>query len=201
MAKNYKLQSKNKLKGNTADGRFTVQTGYFRRYVTSKGGGVAIIVLESLSLILTTIFALVLGIFGSVYMSGQYDFTPTDTMTDSALQLLQKIEGLAMPANTLWLISSIIYIIGTLALFLGFCRIAAGIHLGAAVMTVVSHSMIMSAHHLMGSERDPAVIMLPCIFIAIISIIIVMIVHIPRWLDRKIEKDNAASPSIIQEDD
>ncbi len=198
MAKNYKLESKNKMKKkNAADGRFNVETGFFRRYVTSRTGGIVIMVLEVLSLILTSIFALCLGVFGSIFMGTEYDFSATEGMTASAIDLLHKIEGYIVPANTLWLISSIIYIVGTFLLMFGLCRIAAGVHISATVMTVISHSQFMSAHALMGSERDPAVIMMPCIFITIISIVVVMIVYIPRWLDKKNEKDNAKAPSIL----
>lgn len=202
MAKNYKLESKNKIKNkNSADGRFTVETGFFHRYVTSRTGGIVIMVLEVLSLILTSIFALCLGVFGSLYMGTEYDFSVTESMSQSTVDLLNQIAGYIHPANTLWLISSILYIIGTFVLMFGLCRVASGIHISATVMTIISHSLFMSAHSLMGSERDPAVIMMPCIFITIISIFVVMIVYIPRWLDKKNEKDNARAPSILAEEE
>lgn len=200
MAKNYKLESKKKIKDKAAaDGRFYIKTGLFHRYVASRMSGIVIIVLEVLSLIITTIFAMVLGIFGSVIMGQEYagSLVVTDSMSEKTAELINSIAAYILPANNMWLISSVIYIIGTFVLILGFSRIASAIHGSATVLTLVSYSMMMSAHDLMGSERSPAAIMMPCIFITIISVSIAMLVFIPRWLDKKNERDSAPAPSIL----
>ena len=189
MAKNYKLD--NPKKKNAADGRFTVETGFFKRYVASRGGGVAIMILESLSLILTSIFALCLGVFGSI-----------STMSQGFDGMFESVAALIEGAVLLWLISSILYFVGTIILFLGFSRVASIIHGIAAVMTIVMYGLFMAANSELGvdSNAGPAIIYMPCIFIALISVAVAMIVYIPRWLDKKIEQENQQAPSILAEE-
>ena len=195
MAKHYKLSSKKK----EADGRFYISCGLFYRYTATKPCGIVILILEILAIVLTSVFALCLGVFGSIFMGSMYDFTITDDMSQSTIDFVNKIAGYIDPANILWLVSSIVYIVGTLVLVLGFSRIAASIHACATAMTITSYSFFMSAHELMGSEKSPAGIMLPCIFITVVSIATVILVHFPKWIDQKNERDNAVAPSILSD--
>ncbi len=193
MAKHYTLNTKKK---NETD-RFSVKCGLFRRYISSKGTGIAVLILELVSLALTSIFSLCIGIFGASFMAAQYaeDFSGMADATDYAL----RIADLVMTGNTLWLISSIIFVAGTLVLVLGFAKISCLIHAAATVCLMIGYNMIMQAHELFGTEADPGSIMLPNIFIFIITVVIALLVNFPKWLDKKHERDNAVAPSILSD--
>ena len=45
-----------------------------------------------------------------------------------------------------------------------------------------------------------AALYMPCVFIAVITIAITLIVNIPLWLDEKAEKDAEVAPYILAED-
>ncbi len=194
MAKHYTLNTKNKKE---ADGRFSVKCGLFHRYISSKGTGIAVLILELLSLALTSIFSLCIGIFGASFMAAQYaeDFSGMADATDYAL----RIADLVMTGNTLWLISSAVFVVGTLVLVLGFSKISCLIHGAATVCLMIGYSRIMQAHELFGTEADPGSIMLPNIFVFIITVVIALLVNFPKWLDKKHERDNAVAPSILSD--
>ncbi len=192
MAKNYKLDSKNKIKNkDTADGMFTVNTGFFKRYVVSRQAGVVIMILEVLSLILTSIFALCLGVLGAL-----------STMSQGFDGMVSSVQGYIQTAVTLWMVSSVVYVIGTIVLFLGFSRIASIIHGAAMVMTIVMYALFRIANDNLGIDGNagPAMLYMPCIFITLISVGVALIVYIPRWLDKRIERENAQAPSILVEE-
>lgn len=194
MAKHYKLNTKKK---NEADNRFSVKCGLFHRYISSKGTGIAVLILELLSLALTSIFSLCIGVFGASFQASQYatDFSNLTDATDYVL----RIANLVIPGNYLWLISSIIFVVGTLALVLGFAKITCLIHGAATVCLMIGYNMIMQAHELVGTQADPGSIMLPNIFIFIITVVIALLVNFPKWLDKKHERDNAVAPSILSD--
>lgn len=192
MARNYKLDSKNKIKNkDTADGMFTVNTGFFKRYVVSRQAGVVIMILEVLSLVLTSIFALCLGVLGAL-----------STMSQGFDGMVSSVQGYIQTAVTLWMVSSVVYVIGTIVLFLGFSRIASAIHGVAMVMTIVMYALFRIANDNLGIDGNagPAMLYMPCIFITLISVAVAMIVYIPRWLDKRIERENAKAPSILAEE-
>ncbi len=194
MAKHYKLNTKKK---NEADNRFSVKCGLFHRYISSKGTGIAVLILELLSLALTSIFSLCIGVFGASFQASQYatDFSNLTDATDYVL----RIANLVIPGNYLWLISSIIFVVGTLVLVLGFAKITCLIHGAATVCLMIGYNMIMQAHELVGTQADPGSIMLPNIFIFIITVVIALLVNFPKWLDKKHERDNAVAPSILSD--
>ncbi|MBQ9948725.1 MAG: hypothetical protein IJO91_10095 [Oscillospiraceae bacterium] len=192
MARNYKLDSKNKIKNkDTADGMFTVNTGFFKRYVVSRQAGVVIMILEVLSLVLTSIFALCLGVLGAL-----------STMSQGFDGMVSSVQGYIQTAVTLWMVSSVVYVIGTIVLFLGFSRIASAIHGVAMVMTIVMYALFRIANDNLGIDGNagPAMLYMPCIFITLISVAVAMIVYIPRWLDKRIERENSKAPSILAEE-
>lgn len=194
MAKHYKLNIK---KNTQQEDRFSKKCGLFRRYICSRSAGIAVLVLELLSLALTSIFSLCIGILGASFQASQYaaDFAQLDAEQTFAL----RVANLVIPGNYLWLISSIIFVVGTLTLVLGFSRIASIIHGAATVCLFIGYNMIMQAHELVGATANPASIMLPNIFIFIISVGIALLVNFPKWLDKKHEKDSAAAPSILSD--
>lgn len=194
MAKHYSLNTKKK---NEADNRFTVKCGLFHRYISSKGAGIAILILELLSLVLTSIFSLAIGVFGASFQASQYasDFSDMSDATDYAL----RIANLVIPGNYLWLVSSAVFVVGTLVLVLGFSKISCLIHGAAAVCLLIGYNMIMEAHNLVGTQADPASIMLPNLFVFIVTVVIALLVNFPKWLDKKHERDNAVAPSILSD--
>ncbi len=194
MAKHYTLNTKKKQE---ADGRFTVKCGLFHRYISSKGTGIAVLVLEILSLILTSIYSLAIGIFGASFQASQYaaDFTGLENPTPYVL----KIANLVIPGNYLWLVTSIIFVVATFVLIFGFSRIASLVHGAATVCLIIGYNMIMQAHELVGTTANPGSIMMPNIFVFIITVVIALLVNFPKWLDKKHERDNAVAPSILSD--
>ena len=188
MAKNIKLNTKKKTE---ADGRFYIKGGFFHRFTVTRTTNVVVMILQVLSLAATAIFALCLGVLGSLSM-----------MAEGTDWAMSSIAGYIGTALTLWLISSIVYVIGTLILFLGFSRIASGIHTAALVMTLVMYYLYdLAAKTANLDTLGPAVLYMPCIFIAIITIMIALVVNFPLWLDKKEEKDKEIAPSILAKDE
>lgn len=187
MAKNIKLNTKKK---SDADGRFYINGGFFHRYTVTRTTNVVVMILQVLSLAATAIFALCLGVLGSLSMMAEGDDWAITT-----------IAGYIDAGVLLWLISSIVYVVGTLVLFLGFSRIAAGIHTAAMVLSLVMYYIFGLAKTTANLDTaGPAVLYMPCIFIAIITIAIALVVNIPLWLDKRAEKDAEVAPSILGDD-
>ncbi len=187
MAKNVKLQTKNK---SATDGRFYIQGGFFHRYTVTRTTNIVVMALQVISLAATAIFALCLGVLGSLSM-----------MAEGEDWAITTIAGYIQTGLVLWLISSIVYVVGTLVLFLGFSRIAAGIHTAALVMSLVMYYVFGLAKTTANLDTaGPALLYMPCIFIAIITIAIALVVNIPLWLDKKAEKDAQVAPSILADD-
>ncbi|MBQ8194991.1 MAG: hypothetical protein IJZ47_06455 [Oscillospiraceae bacterium] len=187
MAKNVKLNTKKKFE---ADGRFYINGGFFHRYKVTRVTNVVLMVLQVISLAATAVFALCLGVLGSLSM-----------MAEGNDWAITTISGYIQTALVLWLVSSVVYVIGTLVLFLGFSRIAAGIHTAALVMSLVMYYLFRLAGTTANIDTaGPAALYMPCVFIAVITIAITLIVNIPLWLDEKAEKDAEVAPSILAED-
>lgn len=188
MAKNIKLDTKKK---SEADGTFYIKGGFFHRFTVTRTTNVVVMILQVLSLAATAIFALFLGILGSLA-----------TMAEGYEGMMSTVAGYIETAVLLWLISSIVYVVGTIVLFLGFSRIAAGIHTEALMMSLVVYYIFDLAKQAGNLDTlGPVVLYMPCIFIAIISIVIAAVVNVPLWLDKKEEKDREIAPSILAEDE
>lgn len=186
MAKHYTLNTKNKKE---ADGYFYINGGFFHRFTCTKVTNIVVIVLQVISLILTSVCALCFGIFGAItIMSEGYD------------GMIGAIAGYIESAVTLWLVSSAVYVVGTLVLFLGFAKIATGIHFAAAVMSIVIYNLFEQANKIANIDsHGPAMLYMPCILIALVTLTIALVVNIPKWLDDKRERDNAVAPSILSD--
>ncbi len=188
MAKNIKLDTKKKIE---ADGRFYIKGGFFHRFTVTRTTNIVVMILQVLSLAATAIFALCLGVLGSLSM-----------MAVGYEDVISTIVDYYKAGVMLWLISSIIYVIGTIILFLGFSKIAAGVHTVALAMSLAMYYIFGLASKTANLDTaGPAVIYMPCIFIAIISIIIAVAVNLPLWLDKKEEKDKEIAPSILAKDE
>ncbi len=189
MAKNYKLESRKKAAA--ADGRFYIKGGFFHRYTVTRTTNIIVMILQAISLAATAIFALCLGVLGSLSM-----------MAEGWEGIISSIVGYYQAGVTLWLVSSVIYVVGTVILFLGFSRIAAGVHAVALVMSLVMYYLFGLASTTANLDTSgPAVIYMPCIFIAILSLAVAAVVHVPQWLDKKAEEDAEVAPSIIVKDE
>lgn len=146
-------------------------------------GRVAVIVLKVLELILTTIFAAVLGIFAPLCI-WYGDFVAEEMAAD--------------PSAKWWLASSIVYILGLFCVMLGKAKIATVVHVIAAVGTLVTYSCYTKLFE--GYEgTGPTALYMPSLFITVITIAIMLIINVPKWIDKHIEKMNEEAPSILGE--
>lgn len=153
-------------------------------FVKDQGEGaakVAVIVLKLAEIALTTIFALCLGIFAPIIIWRGED-------ADIAA---------GNPALALWFASSILYIIGMFVVMLGHSKIATGIHVAAAVGTLMTYSFFSKMFEELPDTRGPSELYMPCLFITVLTVIIMFLINFPKWLDKRIEQENAASPSIL----
>lgn len=156
----------------------------FSIFVKDQGvgaGKVVVIVLKVLELILTTVFCVMLGIFMPVLIwNGN----------------IVEAEVAADPSAIWWLVSSIVYIIGLFVLMLGHSKSATVIHIFAAVGTLVTYSLYTRLFE--GYEGNgPTPLYMPSLFITMLTIAIMLIIHIPKWIERRIEKENEVAPSIL----
>ena len=188
MAKNIKLDKKKK---SEADGHFYIKGGFFHRYTVTRTTNIVVMILQVISLAATAIFALCLGVLGSLSM-----------MAVGYEDIISTIVDYYKAGVNLWMVSSIFYVVGTIILFMGFSRIAAGVHTAALAMSLVMYYLFGMASKTANLDTaGPAVIYMPCIFIAIISIVIAAVVNVPLWLDKKEEKDKEIAPSILSKDE
>lgn len=148
-------------------------------------GKVAVIILKVLELILTTIFAAVLGIFAPLCI-WYGDIVEAEVAAD--------------PSAVWWLISSIVYIIGLFVLMLGHSKTATVIHIIAAAGTLVTYRYYTKLYEGYASN-GPTALYMPCLFICMLTIIIMLIINVPKWVRKRAEKDNEIAPSILGEDE
>ncbi len=142
---------------------------------------IAIIVLKLAEIALTTIFGLCLGIFAPIIIWNGED--------------AEVFAG--DPALGLWFASSVLYIIGMFVLMLGHSKVAAAIHIAAAVGTLITYSCFTKMFEEFPDTRGPSGLYMPCLFITVLTIIIMFLINFPKWLDKQIEQENAAAPSIL----
>ena len=143
--------------------------------------GVAVIVLKFAEIALTTIFALCLGIFAPIII-----------WTGEEAELF-----VGNPTLVLWFISSILYIIGLFVVMLGYSKAACAIHIAAAVGTLLTYSGFRELFKEIPNEYGPSGLYMPCLFITVLTVIIMFLINFPKWLDKQLEQENAAAPSIL----
>lgn len=158
----------------------------FSIFVKDQGvgaGKVVVIVLKVLELILTTVFCVMLGIFMPVLIwNGN----------------IVEAEVAADPSAIWWLVSSIVYIIGLFVLMLGHSKSATVIHILAAVGTLVTYSLYTRLFE--GFESNgPTPLYMPSLFITMLTIAIMLTINVPKWIERRIEKENEVAPSILDD--
>lgn len=174
MRKNVKLSNKKAAK--------TPEKEPFFFFVKDQGEGsarVIVIVLKIIELILTSIFALCLGVFGSLVMSTE----------------------IKEPAIYMWLATSAVYVIGTFAVMLGHSKIALCIHGAATIGTVVTYFLFQVMFAQAGNNARPTWLYMPCIFITIITFVIMLLINLPKWLEKQAAKAREIAPSILSKDE
>ena len=144
-------------------------------------GKVVVIILKVIELILTTIFALVLGIFAPLCI-WYGDIVEAEVASD--------------PSAVWWMISSIIYIIGLFFVMFGHSKIATVIHIAAAAGTLTTYHYYLQLFEGYDSN-GPTVLYMPSIFITVVTIGIMLIINIPKWIDKHTQKANEVAPSIL----
>lgn len=158
--------------------------GGFVFFIKDQGEGAgktAVIVLKVLELILTTIFAVVLGIFAPLCIWFG-DIVDPEVASD--------------PSAVWWLVSSILYIIGLFVLMFGHSKTATGIHIAAAVGTLMTYHCYIELMD--GYEGNgPTPLYMPSLFIVMLTVAIMLIINIPKWIQKRIERDNEEAPSIL----
>lgn len=179
-----KLPPSKSAKNNAKKRAEEKDKGGFFFFVKDQGEGagkVAVIVLKVIELILTTIFALVLGIFAPLCIWFG-DIVAEEVAKD--------------PSAVWWLASSIVYIAGLFVLMFGRTKIAAVIHGIAAVGTLITYSYYLKLFE--GYESNgPTALYMPSLFIAVITLAIMLIINVPKWIEGHIKKVNEVAPSIL----
>ena len=154
---------------------------FFVKYQVHGAVKAAVIILIVIELILTTIFALVLGIFGP--LSIWYG----DILVE---------EIAADPSIMWWFISSIVYIIGVFFVMGGHSKIATVIHVIAAAGTLTAYHFNMKLFEGLDSS-GPIPLYMPSLFITVATIGIMLIINVPKWIEKHEEKANEEAPSIL----
>ena len=144
-------------------------------------GKVAVIILKVIELILTTIFALVLGIFAPLCIwLGNY----------------VEAEVAADPSAVWWMISSIVYIVGLFFVMFGRSKTATVIHIAAAAGTLTTYHYYMKLYEGYDSN-GPTALYMPSLFITVATVGIMLIINVPKWIEKYEQKANEEAPSIL----
>ena len=178
MGKNVKLSNKKTHEKKTE------KEGFFF-FVRDQGEGAArvvVIILKVLELIMTTIFGVCLGIFGPI-----------------AIRAMDDPEISSDPSSMYWLITSVLYIIGLFILMLGHSKTATVIHIIASVGTFVTYSAYMQMFRDVETTKGPTGLYMPCLFITVMTIVIMLLINLPKWIEKRVSKANEQAPSILDD--
>lgn len=160
----------------------------FYFFVKDQGEGAArviVIILKILELIITSIFALCLGIFAPITILADLDIT----------------DPISQTAAVLWMVTSVVYIIGTFVVMLGHSKIASGIHLLGAAGTLVTYYNYMIMFADIPDNNGPSVLYLPCLFLTVLTLVIMLLINLPKWLEKRAAREQAVAPSILADDE
>ncbi len=181
MGKQVKLPPKKSAENITEKANEKEAFYFFAKDQGTGAGKVFVIILKVLELIVTTIFAFVLGIFGPLCIWNG-DIVEAEVASD--------------PSALWWLISSIFYVVGMFVMMLGHTKTAAVIHVFAAAGTLITYSFFIELYKPVNSS-GPTMLYMPSLLITLLSIGIMLIVNVPKWMNRRIEKDSEVAPSIL----
>lgn len=141
-------------------------------------------VLKVILLILTAIWGMFFGIMApiSIMFGGVVDPTIAEH-----------------PIIKVWLINSIIfYVGGTFVTMLGHTKIASILTGIGTIVTFVIYAT-MESIYANCEASSPTTMYMPCIFITIVTLIIMLVTNVPAWLDKKTKEENEKAPSILGE--
>ncbi len=178
MGKNIKLNKKR-------EEAHSIEKESFFFFVRDQGEGAArvvVIILKVLELIMTTIFGLCLGIFGPL-----------------AIRAMDDPEISGDPSSIYWLITSALYIVGLFILMLGHSKVATAVHILASVGTFVTYSSYMRMFRDVKTTKGPTGLYMPCLFITIMTIVIMLLINLPKWIEKRVRKANEQAPSILDD--
>ena len=184
MGKQVKLPPK---KGTANKPQKTSEKEAFYFFAKNQGEGagkVLVIVLKVLELIVTTVFAFVLGIFGPLCIWNG-DIVEPEVASD--------------PSAVWWMISSIIYVAGMFVMMFGHTKTAAAIHIVAAGGTLATYKLFTELYK-NAETNGPTLLYMPSLIITVLSVIIMLAVNVPRWIDRRVREENEKAPSILGDD-
>lgn len=180
MKKNIKLSSK-KLTEKTP--KKTRDTRFF--FIKDQGEGavrVLIIIFKLLELFTTTVYALCIGIIAPLML------------------LIGKDEINYTAAAVPWLIASLLYIAGLFLMIFNRSKTGAVIHMIAAVFSLITYGSFLNLFKKYEDYQTPANMFMPCLVITALSISIALMLNIPIWWERYLEKLNEKAPSILGDD-
>lgn len=183
MGKQVKLPPK---KGAENKSKKASEKEAFYFFAKDQGTGavkVFVIILKVLELIVTTIFAFVLGIFGPLCIWNG-DIVEAEVAAD--------------PSAMWWMISSIIYVVGMFVMMFGHTKTAAVIHIAAAGGTLVTYKLFTELYK-NAATNGPTMLYMPSLIITVLSVIIMLAVNVPKWIDRRVEQENEEAPSILED--
>lgn len=178
MGKNVKLSSKKKDENKAEKDEFF----FFVRDQGTGAARVVVIILKVLELIMTTIFGLCLGIFGPL-----------------AIRAMDDLGISGDPSSIYWLVTSILYIIGLFILMLGHSRIATVVHVIASVGTFLTYSAYMRMFSDVETTKGPTGLYMPCLFITVMTIAVMLLINLPKWIEKRVRKANEQAPSILDD--
>lgn len=143
----------------------------------------AINILKVLEIIITAIWGMLLGIFTPILLKSG-DIAPEIIAENSVL--------------TVWIISSSVYLVGTLILMLKLYKTALCFHTAGLISSIY----IYSAFEKIGENEvsNPAMLYMPLIFLTIITLVITVLTNygkINAFLSKGKEKQYEAAPSLL----
>lgn len=183
MKKNIKLSSK---KPTEKAPKPKKETRFF--FIKDQGEGavrVVIIVFKLLELFLTTVFAVCIGIIAPVIL-----------MTGEGENEISYAAA-AIP----WITASVLYIAGLFLMIFNRSKTGAAVHIIAAVCTLVTYGSFLGLFKDFPDFRAPAHLFMPCLLVTALSVSIMLMINIPIWWKRYLEKQNEKAPSILGDDD
>lgn len=142
-----------------------------------------IMLLRGIDVVLTSIFALLIGTFAPLCI-----MLGTD---DTAIS--------GDYSTILWLISSALYTFGIFVLMLGNTKTAAVIHTVAAIGTLITFFRYLELFKNYEDSTGPIGYYLPCLGIAVLTITITLLTNVPKWRRAKKRRENEKSPSILDD--
>ena len=181
MGKQIKLNNKD----NTSKQKKHRSTHFF--FVKDQGEGavkVLIIIFKLFEIILTTILAVCVGIIAPLSL------------------ILGEADEISYAAAAIpWIVSSVLYIIGLFLMIFNLSKVGTGVHLAAAVGTLVTYGNFRRILKNYPDLQNPAHLYMPCLIITAFSAAIMLMVNLPKWWEDYNKKQNEKAPSILGDDD